>query len=44
VEAFVGVCDKIGIRTGIDFFAIVDAAEDVVRPPCPRSACSTGWP
>jgi 4-hydroxy 2-oxovalerate aldolase len=32
VEAFVGVCDKLGIHTGIDFFAIVDAAEDVVRP------------
>ncbi|MEU7907167.1 4-hydroxy-2-oxovalerate aldolase [Actinoplanes sp. NPDC049118] len=35
VEAFVGVCDKLGIRTGIDFFAIVDAAEDVVRPTMP---------
>src|SRR4051795_1589453 len=32
VEAFVGVCDKLGIETGVDFFAIVDAAEDVVRP------------
>ena len=32
VEAFVGVCDKLGIRTGVDFFTIVDAAEDVVRP------------
>src|SRR5438445_712294 len=32
VEAFVGVCDKLGIKTGIDFFAIADAAEDVVRP------------
>jgi 4-hydroxy 2-oxovalerate aldolase len=32
VEAFVGVCDKLGIRTGVDFFAITDAAEDVVRP------------
>jgi 4-hydroxy 2-oxovalerate aldolase len=32
VEAFVGVCDKLGIRTGVDFFKIVDAAEDVVRP------------
>ncbi|MFI7600449.1 4-hydroxy-2-oxovalerate aldolase [Actinoplanes sp. NPDC049681] len=36
VEAFVGVCDKLGIRTGIDFFAIVDAAEDVVRPVMPQ--------
>ncbi|BCY13364.1 4-hydroxy-2-oxovalerate aldolase [Actinoplanes sp. L3-i22] len=35
VEAFVGVCDKLGIRTGVDFFAIVDAAEDVVRPVMP---------
>ena len=35
VEAFVGVCDKLGIRTGVDFFAIVDAAEDVVRPAMP---------
>ncbi|WP_436535435.1 4-hydroxy-2-oxovalerate aldolase [Actinoplanes sp. HUAS TT8] len=35
VEAFVGVCDKLGIRTGVDFFAVVDAAEDVVRPVMP---------
>jgi 4-hydroxy 2-oxovalerate aldolase len=35
VEAFVGVCDKLGLHTGIDFFAIVDAAEDVVRPVMP---------
>lgn len=35
VEAFVGVCDKIGVKTGIDFFAITDAAEDVVRPAMP---------
>src|SRR6201991_439161 len=35
VEAFVGVCDKLGLRTGVDFFAIVDAAEDVVRPAMP---------
>src|SRR4051812_40186652 len=32
VEAFVGVCDKLGWQTGIDFFKIVDAAEDVVAP------------
>jgi 4-hydroxy 2-oxovalerate aldolase len=32
VEAFVGVCDKLGIATGIDFFKILDAAEDVVAP------------
>jgi len=35
VEAFVGVCDKLGLRTGIDFFSIVDVAEDVVRPAMP---------
>ncbi len=35
VEAFVGVCDKLGIHTGVDFFTIVDAAEDVVRPVMP---------
>jgi 4-hydroxy 2-oxovalerate aldolase len=36
VEAFVGVCDKLGIRTGVDFYAILDAAEDVVRPAMPE--------
>ncbi|MEO6083740.1 MAG: 4-hydroxy-2-oxovalerate aldolase [Umezawaea sp.] len=36
LEAFVGVCDKIGITTGVDFFKIVDAAEDVVRPAMPE--------
>jgi 4-hydroxy 2-oxovalerate aldolase len=36
LEAFVGVCDKLGIRTGVDFFRIVDAAEDVVRPAMPE--------
>ncbi|WP_280295532.1 4-hydroxy-2-oxovalerate aldolase, partial [Nocardia abscessus] len=36
VEALVGVCDKLGIKTGIDFFAIADAAEDVVRPAMPQ--------
>jgi 4-hydroxy 2-oxovalerate aldolase len=35
VEAFVGVCDKLGYRTGVDFFKIVDAAEDVVLPAMP---------
>jgi 4-hydroxy 2-oxovalerate aldolase len=35
-EAFVGVCDKLGIDTGIDFFKIVDAAEDVVLPAMPE--------
>jgi 4-hydroxy 2-oxovalerate aldolase len=36
VEALVGVCDKLGIRTGVDFFKIVDAAEDVVLPTMPE--------
>ena len=31
VEALIGVFDKIGVKTGIDFFDIADAAEDVVR-------------
>ena len=35
VEAFIGVSDKLGIKTGIDFFDIADAAEDVVRPAMP---------
>ncbi|MFE3543169.1 4-hydroxy-2-oxovalerate aldolase [Nocardia sp. NPDC059177] len=35
VEAFIGVCDKLGISTGVDFFAVTDAAEDVVRPAMP---------
>ncbi|MBA4026137.1 MAG: 4-hydroxy-2-oxovalerate aldolase [Gordonia sp.] len=35
VEAFVGVCDKLGISTGIDFMKIADAAQDVVRPVMP---------
>ncbi|WP_329791040.1 4-hydroxy-2-oxovalerate aldolase [Lentzea sp. DG1S-22] len=36
LEAFVGVCDKLGFTTGVDFFKIVDAAEDVVRPVMPE--------
>jgi len=31
-EAMAAVFDRIGIRTGIDVLAIIDAAEDVVRP------------
>jgi 4-hydroxy 2-oxovalerate aldolase len=31
-EALVAVCDRLGIRTGIDVFALFDAAEDTVRP------------
>ncbi len=32
VEAFAAVCQKMGIRTGVDVLKIIDAAEDVVRP------------
>lgn len=32
IEAFVAVCDKLGIRTGVDVSKIIDAAEDAVRP------------
>src|SRR5215813_4500155 len=35
VEALIGVFDKIGVKTGIDFFDIADAAEDVVAPAMP---------
>jgi 4-hydroxy 2-oxovalerate aldolase len=31
-EALAAVCEKLGIRTGIDVLKIIDAAEDVVRP------------
>jgi 4-hydroxy 2-oxovalerate aldolase len=31
-EALVAVCDKLGLRTGIDAYALFDVAEDVVRP------------
>ena len=31
-EALVAVCARLGIRTGIDVFALFDAAEDRVRP------------
>lgn len=36
IEALVGVCDKLGISTGVDFFDVVDAAEDAVRPTMPQ--------
>ncbi len=35
VETLIGVFDKIGVKTGIDFFDIADAAEDVARPAMP---------
>jgi 4-hydroxy 2-oxovalerate aldolase len=31
-EALVAVCDRLGIRTGVDTFAMFDAAEEVVLP------------
>lgn len=31
-EALVAVCDRLGIRTGINALRLIDAAEDVVRP------------
>jgi 4-hydroxy 2-oxovalerate aldolase len=31
-EVFAAVCERLGIRTGIDVLALMDAAEDVVRP------------
>jgi 4-hydroxy 2-oxovalerate aldolase len=31
-EVLAAVCDRLGIRTGIDVLALVDAAEDVARP------------
>jgi 4-hydroxy 2-oxovalerate aldolase len=32
IEAFAAAAEKVGIRTGIDVLAVIDAAEDVVRP------------
>jgi 4-hydroxy 2-oxovalerate aldolase len=31
-EALVAVCDRLGIRTGVDTYALFDAAEEVVLP------------
>jgi 4-hydroxy-2-oxovalerate aldolase len=31
-EIFAAVCDKLGIKTGLDPLALMDVAEDVVRP------------
>ncbi len=31
-EVFAAVCERLGISTGIDVLALMDAAEDVVRP------------
>jgi len=32
LEVFVAACEKHGIDTGVDLYAVMDAAEDVVRP------------
>jgi 4-hydroxy 2-oxovalerate aldolase len=35
-EVLAAVCERLGIRTGIDVFTLADAAEDVVRPAMDR--------
>lgn len=32
LEAFNAVCERLNIKTGVDVFKLIDAAEDVVRP------------
>lgn len=36
VEVFAVLCEKLGIETGLDALALVDAAEEIVRPLMPR--------
>jgi 4-hydroxy 2-oxovalerate aldolase len=36
IEILAAVCDRLGIPTGVDPFALMDAAEEVVRPIMPR--------
>lgn len=36
IEILAAVCDRLGIPTGVDHFALMDAAEEVVRPIMPR--------
>ena len=36
LEAFIGVCDKLGWVTGVDFLQVVDASEDVIKPAMPE--------
>lgn len=31
-EVLVAVCERLGVRTGVDLFGVLDAAEDIVRP------------
>jgi 4-hydroxy 2-oxovalerate aldolase len=35
-ETFVAVCEKLGIETGVDTLAVMDVAEDIVRPAMQR--------
>ena len=32
LEAFVAVCDRMGIETGVDLFKLMDVAEDIIVP------------
>ena len=32
LESFVAVCQRLGIETGVEFYRIMDVAEDIVRP------------
>ena len=32
LEAFLAVCDRLGIETGVDLFKLMDVAEDVIVP------------
>lgn len=32
LEVFVAVCERVGIKTGVDLFRIIDVAEDIVVP------------
>jgi 4-hydroxy-2-oxovalerate/4-hydroxy-2-oxohexanoate aldolase len=32
LEAFAAVCDRMGVETGVDLFALMDVAEDIVTP------------
>ena len=36
LDAFVGICDKLGWKTGVDFMKIINASEDVVKPAMPE--------
>ena len=42
-RGLVAVCDRLGIRTGIDVLRMIDVAEDVVRPVMDDECSSTAW-